>query len=71
MPAARRDVEIRSRKDESKQQQTEAVHEFTRRQHEHLETDVRKLQRHQLLQLGQLEQKHYQEVSFAPVRVAW
>jgi len=62
MPAARREVEIRSRKDESKLQQSEAVQEFTRRQHEMLETDVRKVQRYQLLQLGQLEQRQNQEV---------
>jgi len=62
MPAARREVEIRSRKDESKLQQAEAVQEFTRRQQEFLDTDVRKVQRYQLLQLGQLEQKQSQEV---------
>jgi len=62
LPAARRDVEIKSRKDESKLQQTEAAQEFTRRQHEILETDVRKVQRCQLLLLGQMEQKHSQEV---------
>jgi len=62
MPAARRDVEIKSRKDESKLQQGEAVQEFTRRQHEFLETDIRKVQRYQLLQLGNVEQKQNQEV---------
>jgi len=62
MPAARRDIEIKTRKDESKLQQSEAVQEFTRRQHEFHETDMRKIQRYQLLQLGQLEQKQNQEV---------
>lgn len=62
LPSTRRDVEIKSRKDESKLQQSEAVQEFIRRQHEFFETDVRKVQRSQLLQLGQLEQKHSQEV---------
>ena len=62
MPAARRDLEIKSRKDESKLQQSEAVTEFVRRQHEFAETDIRKVQRSQLLQMGQLEQKHSQEV---------
>jgi len=63
MPAARREAEIKSRKDESKLQQSEAVQEFTRRQHEFIETDMRKVQRCQLLQLGQLEQRQNQEVS--------
>ena len=66
MPATRRDVEVKSRKDESKLQQSEAVQEFTRRQHEFLETEVRKVQRYQLLQLGQLEQKQNQEVCHHP-----
>jgi len=63
MSAARRDVEVKSRKDESKLQQTEATQEFTRRQHEFLETDIRKVQRYQLLQLGQVEQRQIQEVN--------
>jgi len=62
MPAGRREVEIKLRKDESKLQQSEAVQEFARRQHEFLETDIRKVQRYQLLQLGQMEQKQNQEV---------
>ena len=62
MPAAKRDVEIKAQKDEMKSQQIEAAQEFSRRQHEFLETDIRKVQRYQLLQLGQLDQKHSQEV---------
>jgi len=62
MPAAKRDIEVKLRKDESKLQQSEALQEFNRRQHEFLETDIRKVHRCQLLQLGQLEQRQNQEV---------
>jgi thousand and one amino acid protein kinase len=61
MPASRRDLEVRSGKEEVKAQQAEAVQEFARRQHEFMENEIRKVQRRKLLQAEQLEQRQQQE----------
>ena len=62
MPAARRDLELRSRKEELKARQAEAAHDFACKQRVFLDMEIRKTQRRRLLQMKQLEQRQHQEV---------
>lgn len=63
MPASRRDVELKSRKDDAKAHQSEMAQEFGRKQRDFLDMEMRKTQRRRLLQMEQLEQRHHQEVT--------
>lgn len=67
MPAARRDQELRQRKEELKARQAESAQEFGRKQRVFLDMEMRKTQRRRLLQLEQLEQRENQEVRSARV----
>jgi len=61
-PASRRELELRTRKDDLKARHLDVAQEFQRKQREYLDMEIRKTQRRQLLQFEQLEQRHNQEV---------